>query len=198
MRKPNPSMLCSRCAQWIPTLDTLRITAEERVAAGSLVTFAFLRTQLELTPPSFGVAKDSPAMQVMHSHDARQVLESAKYRSVCSNPAIASKEIDTQGCVRGRSESVSSSHDGRVTVTSSAATSPRSAVLDMKLAAFDPAKTALSADQQVVGPVVALWFEPGVQWNGSLDVAVPISRSALVGSCLHVLLLYMSVSVFFF
>ena len=193
-RKPNPSILCSRCAQWIASLDTLRITAEERIDAGSLVKMGFSREQLELMPPRFGLAKDSPTIQVMHSNDVRQVPEHSKFRSVCSIPAIASVESGTQGCVRPSDESTFSSPDGRVTVTANAVTLPRSAVFDLQLAAFDPDKTPLTTDQQIVSPMVKLWFEPGVEWHSNLNVAVPVSAAALVSykyislcvTCLHV------------
>jgi hypothetical protein len=184
-RKPNPSIRCSRCGQWISSLDTLRITAEERIEAGSFVRFEFSRIQIELMPPKFGLAKDSPTIQVVHSNDSRQVPERSKFRSVCSIPAIISTEAAVQGCVRGSDASTFTSPDGRVTIASDAVTSSKSAVVDLQLAAFDHDKTAITADQQVVGPVVKLWFEPGVEWHGDLNVGVPISGAALVGAATH-------------
>jgi hypothetical protein len=180
-RNPLPNIACSRCAQWNAETSTLRITAEQRVDAGSVITFKFSREDVEIFPPNFGLAADSPTVQVVHSNDVRKVPEREKYRTTCSIKRVPSHEQTHPGCLKGSDATTfSSPTDSRASVRANAGTSRRSAVFGVQLASFDPQVTGLVPTQEPVSPVMHLRIEPGVVWDKPLKVAVPMSGAPLV------------------
>jgi hypothetical protein len=181
IRNPRPEIACSSCAQWLAESSTLRITAEQQIYAGSIVTFKFSRAELELFPPSFGVAADSTTVQVLHSQDARKVLEREKYRSICSLKSIPTQEPTHRGCVRARSSTTfSSPTDARVSVRADQGALNQSVAFTLRLAAFDAQMTSLAPSQEPASPVMALQLEPGKEWLKPVTVAVPMSPAPLV------------------
>ncbi len=175
------SIACSRCAEWFAQTSTLRVTAEQRVDAGSIVKFKFSRSELELLPPTFGLAPDSRTVQVVHSNDMRRVPERETYRSVCRIKGVPSHEPTHRGCVRGRHATAFSSPTNlRASVVAETGTSKRSAAFWMQVAAFDAHVTGLAPTQEPAGPVTNLRLEPGVRWDKPIEVSVPMSGSPLV------------------
>jgi hypothetical protein len=194
-RRPHAEIACSRCAQWISETDTLRITAEQRIDAGSTVTFKFSREQMELFPPTYGVAADSPTVQVVHYNDMRDVPERQKYLSICSVRRVPSVEHTLLGCVRPNTASEFSSHM-RVSVQTEAGTSDQSVVYGVQLSGFDAQVTALAPTQEPASPVLSLRIEPGVNWDKTVKVAVPMSLASLVSSiyiCMYFFVFYICI-----
>jgi hypothetical protein len=185
-RRPLPDIACSKCAQWLKETNTLRITAEERIDAGALVTMEFSRMQVELFPPKYGLAANSSTVQVVHFNDLRKVVEREKFRSVCSIAGIRSEEPTYRGCMRPTNTTAfSSPSDSRVSVQSEAGTATQPVVYALQLVAFDSHSTALASTQEPASPVVSMRLEPGIQWDKPVRVAVPMSPGPLVSACRH-------------
>jgi hypothetical protein len=52
--KPSTAVRCAECGRWIPSLETLRFTAEEQVTAGFVMFYSFTSKRLALRAPLQG------------------------------------------------------------------------------------------------------------------------------------------------
>ncbi len=174
--KPAPTIRCGQCAQWIPSMHTLRFVAEEDVEAGQDVTLSFLSAQLALKAPLHGLAADDSTVVIMHSNDVRDVGVRDKERAICKIARISPATQKSMYCVPPADTQFQPDPSVAMYVSYKADTFKGPTMGSFKVAPVDSQETEVPPSFEVASPMLTMVHSPDVHFESSLDLIVPVNK----------------------